>query len=231
MTMNLFTQFVPPYFLGITLLAIIISLPWSLILFPWPRWLPSRPNRISYEIIKSITKQIFSPINLFGQKWALLFTALMVFILGHNSLGLLPYSFTPTTQLSMNMGFAIPFWLTTVLIGFRTYPAKALSHFLPPGTPTLLVPFLIILETISMLIRPVALAVRLTANLTAGHLLLQLTSTAAFYLIFSPIYFPLAFIALLALTVLELAVAVIQAYVFVLLLSLYLEENAELPIS
>ena len=106
----------------------------------------------------------------------------MVFLLTLNILGLLPYTFTPTTQLSLNMGLAVPLWLATVIIGIRTQPTHALGHFLPEGTPTPLIPVLIIIETISLFIRPLALGVRLTANLTAGHLLIHLISSAAFVL-------------------------------------------------
>lgn len=97
---------------------------------------------------------------------------------------------------------------------------------LPIGTPIILIPILIIIETVSLLIRPVALGVRLTANLTAGHLLITLISTATLILVQTiPLVSLLAIILLLLLTGLEIAVAIIQAYVFTLLLSLYLQEN------
>lgn len=105
-------------------------------------------------------------------------------------------------------------------------PTVSLGHLLPEGTPTPLIPILIIIETISLMIRPLALAVRLTANLTAGHLLIQLIATAAFVLINTmPVVAILTSLVLFLLTLLEVAVALIQAYVFVLLLSLYLQEN------
>uniref|UniRef100_A0A8C5NAL3 ATP synthase F(0) complex subunit a n=1 Tax=Gouania willdenowi TaxID=441366 RepID=A0A8C5NAL3_GOUWI len=116
--------------------------------------------------------------------------------------------------------------MATVILGLRTQPTHALVHLLPEGTPTLLIPILIIIETISLFIRPLALGVRLTANLTAGHLLIQLIATAVFVLL--PLIPSVAFLTallLFALTLLEIAVAIIQAYVFVLLLSLYLQEN------
>uniref|UniRef100_A0A663MTV0 ATP synthase F(0) complex subunit a n=1 Tax=Athene cunicularia TaxID=194338 RepID=A0A663MTV0_ATHCN len=85
---------------------------------------------------------------------------------------------------------------------------------------------LILIETTSLLIRPLALGVRLTANLTAGHLLIQLISTAVMVLLpIIPAISILTATILLLLTILEIAVAIIQAYVFVLLLSLYLQEN------
>jgi len=150
----------------------------------------------------------------------------MLFLISLNILGLIPYTFTPTTQLSINIGLAFPLWLATVIIGIRNQPTQSLGHLLPEGTPTLLIPVLIIIETISLIIRPLALGVRLTANLTAGHLLIHLISagTLALLSIMPPVA-ALSIILLLLLTALEVAVAIIQAYVFVLLLSLYLQEN------
>lgn len=111
-------------------------------------------------------------------------------------------------------------------MGFRNQPTIALGHLLPEGTPIALIPVLIIIETLSLIIRPISLGVRLTANLTAGHLLIQLIATGAVVLMpLLPAVGLLTTVVLLLLTVLETAVAVIQAYVFVLLLSLYLQEN------
>nr|WID86933.1 ATP synthase F0 subunit 6 [Anomaloglossus megacephalus] len=226
MTLNLFSQFASPSLLGLPLILVASLFPWLLLPSPSNRWLPNRLITIQTWFSKTFTKQIFAPISPFGYKWALILTSLMIFLLGMNLLGLLPYTFTPTTQLSMNLGLAVPFWLATVLIGFRNQPTASLGHFLPEGTPSPLIPILIIIETISLFIRPVALGVRLTANLTAGHLLIQLISTAALALLFSsPLVSSLTFITLILLTILEIAVAMIQAYVFVLLLSLYLQEN------
>uniref|UniRef100_A0AAU8HQ42 ATP synthase subunit a n=1 Tax=Rhinella sp. Western Amazonia TaxID=3090810 RepID=A0AAU8HQ42_9NEOB len=226
MTMNLFSQFASPSFLGIPLILIAFLIPWLMFPTPCNRWTTNRLITVQTWFVKTFTKQIFLPLNFSGHKWALIITSLMIFLLGMNLLGLLPYTFTPTTQLSLNLGFAVPLWLATVAIGFRNQLTASLGHFLPEGTPTPLIPILIIIETISLFIRPMALGVRLTANLTAGHLLIQLISTAAMALLLTnPIVSLLTFVTLLLLTVLEIAVAMIQAYVFVLLLSLYLQEN------
>uniref|UniRef100_A0A3B5LT66 ATP synthase F(0) complex subunit a n=1 Tax=Xiphophorus couchianus TaxID=32473 RepID=A0A3B5LT66_9TELE len=116
--------------------------------------------------------------------------------------------------------------LATVVLGLCTQPTQALGHLLPEGTPTPLIPVLIIIETISLFIRPIALGVRLTANLTAGHLLIQLISSATSVLLsVLPAVATFTITLLFLLTLLEVAVAIIQAYVFVLLLSLYLQEN------
>nr|ADK87479.1 ATPase 6 [Dryophytes arenicolor] len=226
MILNLFSQFASPSLFGLPLIFIALLAPWFMFPTPCNRWLTNRLVTIQTWFVKTFTKQIFSPLNIPGHKWALILTSLMIFLLGMNLLGLLPYTFTPTTQLSLNLGLAIPLWLATVAIGFRNQLTASLGHFLPEGTPTPLIPILIIIETISLFIRPMALGVRLTANLTAGHLLIQLISSATLALLFSsPIVSALTFITLILLTMLEIAVAMIQAYVFVLLLSLYLQEN------
>nr|YP_009051431.1 ATP synthase F0 subunit 6 [Glyptothorax sinensis]AIH00471.1 ATP synthase F0 subunit 6 [Glyptothorax sinensis] len=226
MALNLFDQFMSPTHLGIPLIAIALTLPWILIPTPTNRYQNNRLISLQSWFIKSFTHQLLMPLNKGGHKWAMILASLMIFILTLNILGLVPYTFTPTAQLSLNMGLAVPVWLATVMIGLRNQPTAALGHLLPEGTPTPLIPILIIIETISLFIRPLALGVRLTANLTAGHLLIQLISTATITLL--PMMTTVATLTaalLVMLTLLEVAVAIIQAYVFVLLLSLYLQEN------
>nr|WNH24166.1 ATP synthase F0 subunit 6 [Diogenichthys laternatus] len=226
MTLTMFDQFMSPTLLGIPLIALALTLPWLL----WPtathQWLSNRLLFLQGHFLHRFTQQLLLPLNPEGHKWAALLASLMIFLLSLNMLGLLPYTFTPTTQLSLNLGLAIPLWLATVIMGLRNQPTHALGHLLPEGTPTPLIPVLIIIETISLFIRPVALGVRLTANLTAGHLLILLIAKGAFVLLSTmPTIALLTSTVLLLLTLLEVAVAMIQAYVFVLLLSLYLQEN------
>nr|AAQ01436.1 ATPase subunit 6 [Myiarchus stolidus]AAQ01438.1 ATPase subunit 6 [Myiarchus stolidus]AAQ01446.1 ATPase subunit 6 [Myiarchus sagrae]AAQ01448.1 ATPase subunit 6 [Myiarchus sagrae] len=226
MNLSFFDQFMSPSLLGIPL--VLISLLFPTLLFPSPnnRWITNRISTLQLWFFHLITKQLMIPLNKKGHKWALILLSLMVLLLTINLLGLLPYTFTPTTQLSMNLALAFPLWLATLLTGLRNQPSIALGHLLPEGTPTPLIPALILIETTSLLIRPLALGVRLTANLTAGHLLIQLISTATIVLLpIMPTVSLLTTTILLLLTILEVAVAMIQAYVFVLLLSLYLQEN------
>nr|YP_009159145.1 ATP synthase F0 subunit 6 [Leptoclinus maculatus]AKP94563.1 ATP synthase subunit 6 [Leptoclinus maculatus] len=226
MTLSFFDQFMSPTYLGIPLMALALTLPWILYPMPTARWLNNRFLALQGWFINRFTQQLLLPLSLGGHKWAALLTSLMIFLITLNMLGLLPYTFTPTTQLSLNLGLATPLWLATVIIGMRNQPTHALGHLLPEGTPGPLIPVLIIIETISLFIRPLALGVRLTANLTAGHLLIQLIATAAFVLLpLMPVVALLTSTVLVLLTLLEIAVAMIQAYVFVLLLTLYLQEN------
>nr|ACV86984.1 ATPase subunit 6 [Culicicapa helianthea] len=226
MNLSFFDQFSSPSLLGIPLVLISLTFPALLLPSPSNRWITSRLSTLQLWTINMITKQLMTPLNKKGHKWAMILTSLMIFLLLINLLGLLPYTFTPTTQLSMNLALAFPLWLATLLTGLRNQPSASLGHLLPEGTPTPLIPALILIETTSLLIRPLALGVRLTANLTAGHLLIQLISTATMALSSTmPAVSLLTLLVLFLLTILEVAVAMIQAYVFVLLLSLYLQEN------
>nr|AKU78041.1 ATPase subunit 6 [Alophoixus ochraceus] len=226
MNLSFFDQFSSPSLLGIPLILMSMTFPALLLPSMSNRWVTNRLSTLQLWLINLITKQLMTPLNKKGHKWALILTSLMIFLLLINLLGLLPYTFTPTTQLSMNLALAFPLWLATLLTGLRNQPSTTLGHLLPEGTPTPLIPALILIETTSLLIRPLALGVRLTANLTAGHLLIQLISTATVTLSTTmPAVSILTLLILFLLTLLEVAVAMIQAYVFVLLLSLYLQEN------
>nr|QEI26114.1 ATP synthase F0 subunit 6 [Myotis dasycneme] len=226
MNENLFASFITPTMMGLPIVLLIIMFP--SILFPsTSRLINNRMVSIQQWLIRLTTKQMMTIHNKKGQTWTLMLISLIMFIGSTNLLGLLPHSFTPTTQLSMNLGMAIPLWAGTVILGFRHKTKASLAHFLPQGTPLPLIPMLVIIETISLFIQPMALAVRLTANITAGHLLIHLIGGATLALMsISMTTAFITFIILVLLTVLEFAVALIQAYVFTLLVSLYLHDNA-----
>nr|WIF29464.1 ATP synthase F0 subunit 6 [Mesechinus wangi] len=226
MNENLFTSFITPTFMGLPVTILIIMFP-SLLFIKHSRLTTNRVMTLQQWMIKMVTKQMMNIHSVKGQTWTLLLISLIMFIASTNILGLLPHTFTPTAQLSMNLGMAIPLWAGTVILGLRLKLKSSLAHFLPQGTPLPLIPMLIVIETISLFIQPMALAVRLTANITAGHLLIHLIGSATLNLI--TIYTSTAmitFIILLLLTILEIAVALIQAYVFTLLVSLYLHDNS-----
>nr|YP_009428147.1 ATP synthase F0 subunit 6 [Corvus coronoides]ASV48152.1 ATP synthase F0 subunit 6 [Corvus coronoides] len=226
MNLSFFDQFTSPSLLGIPLILLSVMFPALLLPTQNNRWITDRLSTLQSWSINLITKQLMISLYKGGHMWFLILTSLMTLLLMINLLGLLEYTFTPTTQLSMNLALAVPLWLATLLTGLRNQPSISLGHLLPEGTPTPLIPALILIETTSLLIRPLALGVRLTANLTAGHLLIQLISTATASLISTmPMISLLTLLVLFLLTILEVAVAMIQAYVFVLLLSLYLQEN------
>nr|WCP18936.1 ATP synthase F0 subunit 6 [Peromyscus californicus insignis] len=225
MNENLFASFITPTMMGLPIVVVIIMLP-SILLFSSKRLVTNRYLSFLHWLAKLIAKQMMLIHTPKGRTWTLMLVSLMMFIGSTNLLGLLPHTFTPTTQLSMNLGMAIPLWAGAVILGFRHKLKSSLAHFLPQGTPISLIPMLIIIETISLFIQPMALAVRLTANITAGHLLIHLIGGATLVLTtISPPTASITFIILALLTILEFAVALIQAYVFTLLVSLYLHDN------
>jgi F-type H+-transporting ATPase subunit a len=225
MNENLFTSFITPTIIGLPIVTLVILFP-SIIL-PAPNWLINNQlTSIQQWAVKLITKQIITMHNSKGCTWSLILISLIIFIGSTNLLRLFPYSFTPTTQLSINLGIAIPLWAGAVILGFRHKIKSSLAHFLPQGTPIPLIPILVIIETISLFIQPIALAIQLTANITAGHLLIHLISGATLALLtINPTTAFVTFIILVLLTILKFAVALIQAYVFTLLVSLYLHDN------
>nr|AHW99008.1 ATP synthase F0 subunit 6 [Martes zibellina] len=225
MNENLFSSFITPTMMGLPIVIAITMFP--SIMLPSPsRLINNRLISIQQWLVQLTSKQMLSIHNQKGQTWALMLMSLILFIGSTNLLGLLPHSFTPTTQLSLNLGMAIPLWAGTVITGFRHKTKASLAHFLPQGTPLPLIPMLVVIETISLFIQPMALAVRLTANITAGHLLIHLIGGATLALMsISTITAMVTFTILILLTILEFAVALIQAYVFTLLVSLYLHDN------
>nr|ADZ48920.1 ATPase 6 [Crotalus armstrongi]ADZ48928.1 ATPase 6 [Crotalus triseriatus triseriatus] len=226
MNMNMFEQFLSPELLFIPTSPLSILMPYILI-YHKPKLLGNRMTTATMKLLKVFLSNMTSQLTPKGQKWSPLLAGLLLMLLLSNLLSLLPYTFTPTSQLSTNMALAIPLWLATVIMGVKDKFSTTLAHLLPEGSPTPLIPLMILIESASQLMRPIALGVRLTANITAGHLLMTMVGSATLSLISAyTIISPLPMILLFMLTLLELAVACIQAYVFVLLTILYLQENS-----
>nr|AND82732.1 ATPase subunit 6 [Crotalus cerberus] len=226
MNMNMFEQFLSPELLLIPTFPLSILMP-CILIHHKPKLLGNRMTTATVKLLKMFLFNMMSQLTPKGQKWSPLLAGLILMLLLSNLLSLLPYTFTPTSQLSTNMALALPLWLATIIMGMKDKFSATLAHLLPEGTPTPLIPFMVLIETASQLMRPIALGVRLTANITAGHLLMTMVSSATISLINTYTFIsPLALALLLLLTLLELAVACIQAYVFVLLIILYLQENS-----
>ena len=158
--------------------------------------------------------------------------ALFMFILGANITGLIPGAFTVTSHLAVTFAFAAAIFLGVIIIGFARHGLRFLTLFVAPGTPPAFLLLIVPLEIISFCTRPITHSVRLFANMTAGHILLKVfggfvVSLGAAGGVFAAIgIFPLAFNV--ALTALELLVAVIQAYVFAILTCVYLNDAVNL---
>nr|YP_009504259.1 ATP synthase F0 subunit 6 [Eterusia aedea]AWX53548.1 ATP synthase F0 subunit 6 [Eterusia aedea]UEP15829.1 ATP synthase F0 subunit 6 [Eterusia aedea] len=165
-------------------------------------------------------KTLIGNINSNGSTF--IFISLFSFILFNNFLGLFPYIFTSTSHLNLSLSISLPLWISFMLFGWINNSQHMFSHMIPQGTPNILMPFMVLIETISNIIRPGTLAVRLTANMIAGHLLMTLLSGTG-NIIPSYLIIMLIFIQILLL-ILESAVAIIQSYVFAILSTLYSSE-------
>lgn len=152
---------------------------------------------------------------------------LFMFILGINLLGFFTYTFPPTTHVILTFGMAFGVWIGVMVFGFYRYRSSFFSMFMPMGAPLGLSPLLVIIEIASNISRPVALGMRLAANLTAGHILLAILADFSCKLLFYSYslinLFPISIIMFM--TILEVGVLVIQAYVFCLLSMIYLKDS------
>lgn len=196
----------------------------GLLLIPYIFWfLPSRINIIWNFLIITLHKEFKT---LLGTKRKLgrtfIFISIFSFILFNNFLGLFPYIFTSTSHLTLTLTLALPLWLSFILYGWINQTQHIFTHLVPQGTPAILIPFIVLIETIRNIIRPGTLAVRLTANIIAGHLLITLLGNTGNNL--SELLLSFLLIRQIALLILESAVAIIQSYVFAVLSTLYSSE-------
>nr|URH16960.1 ATP synthase F0 subunit 6 [Verrucositermes tuberosus] len=207
-----------------------LSLNWSstaigLLLIPTSMWLIPSRNTMTVSLLMNKLHQEMKTILSKGNENkgnSFILTSLFLMILMNNFLGLFPYIFTSTSHLTLTLTLALPMWLSFMLFGWIKNTNHMFEHLVPQGTPTMLMPFMVIIETISNLIRPGTLAVRLTANMIAGHLLLTLLGNNGPHM--SHTLLTVLITAQILLLILEAAVAVIQSYVFAILSTLYSSE-------
>nr|ALO70953.1 ATP synthase F0 subunit 6 [Pselaphinae sp. 12 EF-2015] len=196
----------------------------GLIFIPFMYWfIPSRWSMMWLLIINNLHKEFNLLLNKNLNKGStLMFISLFSMILFNNFLGLFPYIFTSSSHLTMNLSLALPLWLSFMIFGWINNINHMFTHLVPQGTPPVLMPFMVCIETISNIIRPGTLAIRLTANMIAGHLLLTLLGNMGPMLLNYLI--PMLIFIQILLLLLEMAVAIIQSYVFSILMTLYSSE-------
>nr|AYW52250.1 ATP synthase F0 subunit 6 [Cleridae sp. 1 ACP-2013] len=221
MMMNLFSSFDPSTNFNSNL-NWMSTLLWMLFI-PTLFWLiPSRLNYIWMKIIFTLHNEFKILIGKNFQGSTLIFISLFTFILMNNFLGLFPYIFTSTSHMTLTLTLALPLWLSFMIFGWLNNTIHMFAHLVPQGTPPVLMPFMVCIETISNMIRPGTLAIRLSANMIAGHLLMTLLGNTGPMLSMFMLNFLL--ITQLLLLILESAVAIIQSYVFAVLSTLYSSE-------
>lgn len=222
---NLFSSFDPM----VNIIGFNIRLNWisriiPILILPQAYWITSS------QIIKSIENiinylhgelaAVFGLVALPGTIFT--FLRFFFFIFFCNLIGLAPYIFTRSSHISFTLTLALPIWLGRILFSMKNQYNRLFAHLVPTGTPGALIPVIVIIETVSNVIRPGTLSIRLAANIVAGHLLLTLLGSQGPNA--QGIVLLVLMGRLILLLCLELAVACIQAYVFTILRSLYLNE-------
>nr|ATI10812.1 ATP synthase F0 subunit 6 [Megalophasma granulatum] len=221
MMTNLFSIFDPTTSLMSLKLNWIISMI-SLLLIPVSFWtLNNRHQLLWMSLTKKLNKEFKTLLNN-NKSTTLMFMSMFSLIMINNLLGLFPHLFTSTSHLSMTMTMALPIWLSLMLYGWMNKSNHMFTHLVPNGTPPVLMPFMVCIETISNIMRPGTLSVRLSANMIAGHLIMTLLGNTLVNMNINLLWM-MILVQMLLLT-LETAVAFIQAYVFAVLTVLYSSE-------
>nr|WPS67081.1 ATP synthase F0 subunit 6 [Hyssopus sp. 1 HHL-2023a] len=222
MMMNLFSVFDPST-------SMIFSLNWMSSLYimmflPMMYWFI--PSRWNYFYINILILLIMEFKVLMNHKMnimnMIIYISMFIMIMLNNFMGLFPYIFTSSAHMSMSLVISLILWISFMLFGWIKNTDHMFIHLVPQGTPGVLMSFMVLIESISNFIRPGTLAVRLSANMIAGHLLMTLISSTGTSLTMSLLMLMLLSQSLLI--VLELSVSIIQAYVFSVLSTLYSSE-------
>jgi ATP synthase subunit 6 len=191
--------------------------------------IPNRWQSIVELIFEFTVSMVNENIGKKGIKYFPLVFTIFILILICNLLGMVPYTFTVTSHLIVTFGLALMMWIGITIIGFVKHGINFFSFFAPPGAPLALAPLLVIIELISYFFRSLSLSIRLFANMMAGHTLFKIVSGFAFIIINYSIFcyaigiLPMGI--LFGFTFLEIGVAILQAYVFTILICIYLNDS------
>lgn len=222
---NLFSSFDPM----VNIIGFNIRLNWisriiPILILPQAYWITSSQIMKSIEnIINYLHGELAAVFGLVALPGTIFtFLRFFFFIFFCNLIGLAPYIFTRSSHMSFTLTLALPIWLGRILFSMKNQYNRLFAHLVPTGTPGALIPVIVIIETVSNVIRPGTLSIRLAANIVAGHLLLTLLGSQGPNA--QGIVLLVLIGRLILLLCLELAVACIQAYVFTILRSLYLNE-------
>nr|ASM41869.1 ATP synthase F0 subunit 6 [Scaphoideus nigrivalveus] len=216
MMMNLFSVFDPA--------TGNLSLNWLSMFFfltlPISYWnMPSKMMTLMINMMNKLMMEII--MHLKKSEPSILMVSMFLYILINNIMGLLPYVFTASAHLAFSLSLALSIWMSLMMYGWINKTNSMFTHLVPVGTPTPLMPFMVLIESISNIIRPGSLAVRLSANMIAGHLLMTLLGNnliSNFSLLMIMMWL------FMGLMMFEMAVAFIQSYVFMTLSTLYSSE-------
>lgn len=194
-----------------------------IILIPIPYWFSPSRYQILFNLTELIIFKEFKTISSYSYSNITIFTSTFIFIAINNFIGLFPYIFTSSRHITFRLALSFSIWVRIIFYRLVNYFNDTIAHLTPIGTPSILIPFIVIIESIRIIIRPLTLAIRLTANIIAGHLLLTLLGNSGELLNLNIILI-LIIIGQTSLFILELSVSIIQAYVFSVLIVLYRRE-------
>lgn len=206
-----------------------ISLNWlrtflSFLIIPYIYWLtPNRFNILWNKIFLTLHlefKTLIKSNKINGATF--IFISLFSFTIFNNFLGLFPYIFTSTSHLTLTLTISLPLWFRFIFYGWLNNTQHIFYHIIPQGTPNILIPFIVLIETIRNIIRPGTLAIRLSANIIAGHLLITLLGNTGPNFPTSILF--ILILIQITLLILEISVRIIQAYVISILRTLYSRE-------
>jgi len=193
------------------------------------------PNywQLFYEDIYNLTSTIVRDnLNIKGEIYFPFIFTLHIFLLFCNLIGMVPYSFTVSSHIIFTFSLSLSIFLGINIIGLRTHGLNFFSLFLPRGVPLIIVPLIITIEFLSYIVKVFTLSIRLFANMTSGHTLLKIIAGFSWTMLISggliSFFHIIPLILLFALIGLELAIAILQAYVFTLLTCIYLNDVLEL---
>ncbi|CAI8279036.1 MAG: ATP synthase subunit a [Alphaproteobacteria bacterium UBA4588] len=216
-------------FMVLTVLASVVFL--ALAIRP-AALIPGRMQGLAEMLYEFVADMVRSNVGNEGRPYFPVIFTLFMFVLFSNLLGLIPYSYTTTSQIVVTFAMALTIFLGVTLIALVKHGFHFFSFFVPSGAPKALIPFLVIIEVISYFVRPVSLSVRLFANMLAGHTMLKVFAGLAVMIAsaggVAAAGSVLPLIAIIGLTGLEVLVAVLQAYVFTILTCMYLNDALHL---
>nr|YP_009643406.1 ATP synthase F0 subunit 6 [Physopelta slanbuschii]APO08823.1 ATP synthase F0 subunit 6 [Physopelta slanbuschii] len=219
MMTNLFSTFDPATSSNISMNW--MSMTVIIMLMPMSYWMmPNRINSLITGMIMKLNIEFKTLMGMNASSLTMMMISLFMFILMNNFMGLLPYIFTSSSHMTFTLTLSLPMWLSLMIYGWVNKTNQMFAHMIPVGTPVMLMPFMVIIETMSNMIRPGALAVRLMANMIAGHLLMSLLGNNLKMNMLAPMIIMIQ----MTLMLFEMAVAVIQSYVFSVLMTLYTSE-------
>nr|YP_009365213.1 ATP synthase F0 subunit 6 [Spirula spirula]ARJ60730.1 ATP synthase F0 subunit 6 [Spirula spirula] len=201
---------------------------WSLFFINSSYWIKSSNMlnimNLPKQAINIQTTRSYS-MNLGG--FSLIISSLFITIINFNMLGLMPYVFSTTSHLAMTFSLALPLWLSLIISSYFNNPYSSLAFMLPLGTPTFLMLFLPIIETLSIMVRPITLSIRLAANISAGHIILVLIGNYLTISMLSHSYTISLLIMIIQIGyfIFEIGISIIQGYIFSLLITLYTDDH------